>query len=125
MRQYFFLLILILGVLSGIVYFAWLVVSALYRDWVMGKDVNRIRAEAESRRADRKEEGIRRLDNGCEHVFGETFGGFPPQACHKCGLEQNRPDGPCDHVWRMSQEAVPSSYCEKCGKKYLSPGSLL
>lgn len=121
MRQYFFLGILTVGVLGGIIYVCWLIVASLYHDWILGRHVGEIQAESEMRRERRAEEARRRLDNGCEHVFGETLGGFPPNACHRCGLEMERPPGNCDHVWRMRHEAVPCSYCEKCGKRFVSP----
>lgn len=121
MRQTFFLGILILGVVSGVVYFLWTIAAALYEDWMMGKDVNKIKADSEQRRKERLEESRKRLDNGCEHVFGQTLGGFPPDACRNCGLQRERPSGPCDHVWKPANEPVPCSYCEKCGKRYVSP----
>ena len=120
MRQFFFISMLIIAVFATVGYFVWSVVSSLYRDWQMGKDVNKIKAESAARRAQRNEEAARRLDNGCDHSFGEAFAGFPPDACPKCGLSRERPAGPCDHVWRLAHEAVPCSYCEKCGKKYIS-----
>lgn len=120
MREYFFLGVLILGVLAGIIYFCWSIITALYHDWMLGRHVGAIEAESTARRAQRAEEARQRLDNGCDHVFGESLGGFPPQACPKCGLEKVRPSDNCDHVWRFSQEGVPSSYCEKCGKRYVS-----
>ncbi len=121
MKRFFFVSVLFVTVLAGIAYFAWTIVSTLYRDWQMGKDVDKIKAESEVRRQRRREEAERRLANGCDHRFGEAFAGFPPDACHKCGLSRERPPGPCDHVWRLAQEAVPCSYCETCGKKYVSP----
>ncbi len=121
MREFFFVGILIVGVLAGIVYFCWSILAALYHDWMMSRGVEDIKAESAAQRAKRQEEATKRLDNGCDHVFGETFGGFPPHACHKCGLEQERPQGPCDHVWRMAREATPCSYCEKCHKRYVNP----
>jgi hypothetical protein len=121
MRQYFFLGILVFGVIAGIIYYFWSVIAALYRDWMMGKDVGKIKAQSETLRQKRAEEAERRLDNGCEHVFGESLGGFPPNTCHKCGLEKDRPDGPCDHVWKASQEGIASSTCAKCGRRYVSP----
>jgi hypothetical protein len=121
MREYFFLGIVIFSVLAGILYFCWSIIAALYHDWVLGRHVGAIRADSETQRAKRAEEARKRLDNGCEHEFGESLGGFPPNACHKCGLEKQRPTGNCDHVWRLSKEAVPCSYCEKCGKRYVSP----
>ena len=121
MRQFFFVSVLIGGVLAGIIYFAWTIVSTLYRDWQMGKDVDEIQVASETRRQQRREEEARRLDNGCEHRFGEAFAGFPPDACHQCGLSRERPPGPCDHVWRQAQEAVPCSYCVHCAKRYVSP----
>lgn len=121
MRTYFFLGILIFGVLAGIVYFCWSIIAAFYHDWVLGRHVKTIQAESDTERARRAEEARKRLDNGCDHAFGEGLGGFPPNACPKCGLEKTRPPGNCDHVWRLSREAVPCSYCEKCGRRYVSP----
>ncbi len=121
MRQTFFIGILIVGVVGGIIYFLWTIGAALYEDWVMGKDVNKIKADQQQRRKERLEESRKRLDNGCEHVFGQTLGGFPLDACRKCGLQRERPAGPCDHVWKPANEPVPCSYCEKCGKRYVSP----
>lgn len=121
MRQYFFLGIVIFGVLAGIVYFCWSIVAALYHDWMLGRHVGAIKAASAAHRAQRAEDAKKRLDNGCDHVFGESLGGFPANACHKCGIEKERPAGNCDHVWRMVQQAVPSSCCEKCGKRYVSP----
>ncbi len=121
MRQFFFLSMLIVSVLAAVAYFAWSVITTLYRDWEMGKDVDKIKTESAARRRARQEEAVRRLDNGCEHSFGEAFAGFPPDACYKCGLMRERPLGPCDHVWRLANEPVPCSYCDKCGRKYVSP----
>jgi hypothetical protein len=121
MRQFFFLGILILGVLAGLVYFLWSIVTALYQDWLMGRGVREIQRESAMRRREREEQAARRLDNGCEHEFDQTLGGFPPGTCHKCGLERERPYGACDHVWRQSRDAIASSYCETCGKRYISP----
>ncbi len=121
MRQVFFVGIIIVGVVAGILYFCWSILAELYHNWTLGRHVGTIQAQSQEQRAKREEEARRRLDNGCQHVFGETFGGFPPNACHKCGLEQTRPTGSCDHVWRQAQEAVPCSHCEKCGKRYVSP----
>ena len=121
MRQFFFVSILIVAVVSGLVYYVWRVASALYDDWMLSKDYRKIQTESERRRKQREEENSQRLDNGCEHLFGETLGGFPPNACRRCGLERERPLGPCDHVWRLGKEALPGSYCEKCGKKYADP----
>jgi len=120
MRKFFFIGILVLAVVAGIGYYLWKVVSALYENWSMGKDVKTIKADSARRRAERSEQESTRLDSGCDHAFGDTLGGFPANACRKCGLEQQRPPGPCDHVWRRANEPVPCSYCEKCGKKYMS-----
>jgi hypothetical protein len=121
MRKFFFLSVVIVGGLSAVAYLAWSVIATLYRDWQMGKDVDKIKAESEARRKERKEEAVRRLDNGCDHSFGEAFAGFPADACYKCGLERERPTGSCDHVWRLANEPVPCSYCDKCRRKYVSP----
>lgn len=120
MKEYFFIGILIFGVLAGFLYFCWSIIAALFHNWTLGRHVGAIQADSESQRAMRAEEAAKRLDNGCEHAFGETFGGFPPHACHKCGLEKERPQGNCDHVWKAATEATPCSYCEKCKKRYVS-----
>jgi hypothetical protein len=121
MKQYFFLGAIIVFVVGGIAYYLWSVAAALYHDWSLARGVDKLKAESDERRARRREQDERRLENGCEHAFGETFGGFPLNACHKCGLERERPRGECDHAWRFANEATPCSYCEKCGKKYVAP----
>ena len=107
-------------VVGGIGYYIWSVVAALYHDWSLSRGVDKLKAEGAARREKRREADEQRLDNGCDHAFGETYGGFPPNACHKCGLEKDRPSGACDHVWKFAAEATPCSYCEKCGRKYVS-----
>ena len=121
MRQFFFMGILIFGVLAGIAYFCWSIIVALYHDWTLGRHVGTIKKQSEAERAKRVEEARKRLDNGCEHEFGVALGGFPPNACHKCGLEKQRPSGGCDHVWVQAKAAMPRSECKNCGKRYVSP----
>ena len=60
MRQFFFLSMLIVGVLAAVAYLVWSVITTLYRDWQMGKDVDKIKAESETRRSQRQEEAARR-----------------------------------------------------------------
>ena len=120
MRQLFFGGIVAFGVIAGIFYVLWTIVSTLYRDWDMGRDVDQIKAESEKRRRERRSKEEARLDNGCEHDFAEMFGGFPPDTCRKCGMERERPKGQCDHQWEYRTEGVPCSYCKKCGERYVS-----
>jgi hypothetical protein len=121
MRQLFFGGIVVFGIIAGIFYVLWTIVSTLYRDWDMGRDVEQIKAESEHRRKERQAKEAARLDNGCDHEFAELFGGFPPDTCRKCGLERKRPPGQCDHQWEYRNEGVPCSYCKKCGERYVSP----
>jgi hypothetical protein len=106
------------GLFAAFLYMVGRSVASLYNDWRVGREVEAIRADSEARRARRKIEDAKRLDNGCTHAFGGGLGGFPPDVCPKCGLEREKPVGKCDHVWRRSHEAIPSSFCEKCGKKH-------
>ncbi len=121
MRQYFFGGILAFGVIAGIIYVFWTIISTMYHDWVLGRDVDVIKAESEERRAQRRAEAQARLENGCDHDFTEMFGGYPPDTCRKCGLERQRPKGPCDHTWEFHPEGVPNSVCKKCSKRFVSP----
>jgi len=119
MKHFFLLTILIMGVVSGLIYYTWSVISSLYRDWELGRDVDQIQEESRERRKQREEEARRRLDNGCDHVFDEAVTGMPPNTCHRCGIERVRPAGPCDHVWQQAMEPIPCSYCEQCSKKFI------
>ena len=119
MKHLFLLTILIGGTVAGLVYFAWSVISSLYRDWELGRDVGQIERESRQRRKQREEETRLRLDNGCDHVFDEAVAGLPPNTCYRCGIERAKPVGPCDHVWRQALETIPCSYCQECGKKYV------
>ena len=119
MRQLFFVGILVAGLIAGVLYVLWTILASLYHDWSLGRGVDKIQEESDARRRQRRQEDEARLDNGCEHDFSEGFGGFPPDTCHRCGLQRQRPSGPCDHVWKFANEAVPCSNCEKCGKKYV------
>lgn len=118
MKNLFFLAVAIGGALAVVGYFGWkLLVSVSH--YLHDRRQNRLtRRAAEQLRAQKEEQNAGRLDNGCEHRFGQRLGGFPPFACRLCGLEQERPAGPCDHVWRIDTESAPGAVCEKCGKKY-------
>jgi hypothetical protein len=121
MKESFLIGMVALVVIAGGGYFIWLAARSfhsMYSDWNLGKELDVIRTESDARRKQKGEENQRRLDNGCEHVFDQGFGEFPPGVCRKCGLERERPKGTCDHVWRRAVGAVPGSYCEKCEKKY-------
>jgi hypothetical protein len=119
MRQIFFLGILGIGAIAALVYFLWTIFAELYHNWLLGRGVEQLEAESRTWREQRRRREMERLENGCDHEFGKSFGGFPPNACHKCGLERTRPAGNCDHVWRSANEPIPCSYCERCGRKYL------
>lgn len=118
MKYFFLITIVIFGVVSGLAYFAWSVISSLYRDWELGRDVDQIERESIHRRRLREEAAKLRLDNGCDHQFDVVVIGLPPNTCHLCGIERERPVGNCDHIWRPALEPVPCSYCQQCGKKY-------
>ncbi len=121
MKESFFIGMAALAVIATCGYFLWLAGRAfysMYSDWKLDKELIVIRAESDVRRKQKSEDNQRRLDNGCVHVFDQSFGEFPPGVCRKCGLERERPKGECDHVWRRAEGPVPGSFCEKCGKKY-------
>ncbi len=118
MREMFFIGVVVFGSIAIVIYFVWMLIVALYTDWRLRIDVKAIKASNDGRRAHRDEENRKRLDNSCDHSFGSDVGGFPPNACTKCGLERERPKGACDHVWKISTDAVPASYCDLCKKKF-------
>ncbi|TVS09886.1 MAG: hypothetical protein EA424_26245 [Planctomycetaceae bacterium] len=105
---------LVIALLYSLAKFAW----AAYQDWRLFRELNVIQAESAARREHKRADRQKRLDNGCEHAFGTGLGGFPPNACPKCGIEREKPMGRCDHVWRRKDGPVIGSYCEKCGKQY-------
>ncbi|HHM12076.1 MAG TPA: hypothetical protein ENJ16_00875 [Planctomycetaceae bacterium] len=118
MKQFFFQAVLLAGSAAIVGYFLWKAGKALAIYFRDRRDARRAAAEAEVLRREREARNQARLDNGCDHRFGETLGGFPPFACRRCGLEQTKPTGPCDHVWRLDTESAPGAVCEKCGKRY-------
>ncbi len=118
MKQFFFQGVLLAGAAAIIGYVLWKAATALFGYLSDRRDSRLVAAEAERLRAEKEAENRQRLENGCEHRFGETLGGFPPFACRRCGLEQNKPTGPCDHVWRIDTETAPGAVCEKCGRHY-------
>ena len=121
MKYFFLITIVAVGIVSGLVYFAWSVISSLYRDWELGRDVDQIERESIHHRRLREEAAKLRLDNGCDHQFDGDVIGLPPNTCHRCGIERERPADACDHIWRQAMEPIPCSYCQECGKKYTRP----
>jgi hypothetical protein len=118
MKQYLLIGIGLLGIVGGVLYVLWLTVSQLYRDWRLGREVEEIRAASAEMRRKRREQAAKRLDNGCDHVFDQGYGEFPPNVCARCGLEKTKPSGPCDHQWQRQDGNTPGSYCTKCGKQF-------
>jgi hypothetical protein len=118
MREYFFMAIIGMIVFGGIGYFLWNLIVELYYDYHLRKDVKAIKRDNESRMRERDEENTQRMDNGCNHQFGSSLGGFPQNACVSCGLERERPTGLCDHVWKRTEDAIPTARCELCSRKF-------
>jgi hypothetical protein len=121
MKQYFLyaLALIVPLVLAGwILFVVGRALLSMLQDHQLGKELDQLKAGAEMRRQQRREENARRLANGCEHDFASPAFGLPPQACRKCGIEKERPVGQCDHAWKMRKGAVPGSDCEKCGRTY-------
>ena len=94
----------------------------VFRDWRLGKELDQLKADAESRRRDRERLNTERLDTGCAHNFNVHGHGMPMNACSKCGMEREKPTGPCDHHWIAKPGPVPTSDCDKCGKTYSPAG---
>jgi len=121
MKQYFLYAIAALIPMAIGGWFLWSLGRAfltMFEDWRLGKELDELQAQSESRREQERLNNEKRLDNGCEHRFDDQVFGLPRGVCGKCGIEQQKPTGPCDHVWRLEKGAVPSSTCEVCGKKY-------
>lgn len=120
MKNLFFLGVAVcvpLAILGWILYAYGKFFVSLFMGWRLGRELDTIQAESESRREKRKQEAAARLENGCEHAFDSAFG-FPDGVCPKCGLAKTRPTGPCDHVWRRVPGPSPAAQCENCGKQY-------
>lgn len=118
MKQLLLIGVGVLGIVGGVVYILWLTASQLYRDWRIGREVDEIRAASAELRRKRRDDAAKRLDNGCDHVFDQGYGEFPPDVCARCGIQQTRPAGICDHHWQRQDGNAPGSYCTKCGKPY-------
>jgi hypothetical protein len=121
MKQVFFLTMagcLVAVVASWALYMLGRAIWQLVSDWRLGRELDELQAQSESRRQQRVQAQAQRLDNGCPHDFETLAVGLPPNVCGRCGLERDRPVGQCDHVWRAQPGPVPCSQCERCGKKY-------
>lgn len=119
MRQQFFIIVGIVVAVGAVLFFLWAVARSLYgmfADYRMQGSLNELADSHADRRRRLREEERNRLQNGCDHVFGDLLGALPPDACQKCGLSRQRPAGDCDHVWRRVPGAIPGSRCEKCGQ---------
>jgi hypothetical protein len=120
MKQVFFFLVLIAlpgAILCALLYSAGRYLYSLYEDRRELKQLDAIAAESAARRQQRRQEDVKRLENGCQHTF-DTGLGFPPGVCPKCGLAKEKPAGDCDHVWRRVEASTPACSCALCGKTY-------
>lgn len=120
MKQWFLLLLIALVpvvILAALFYSFGKFLYAAFDDWRELRQLDAIKVEQLAIRERRGQESLARLDNGCDHVFGEGLG-FPPDVCPKCGLAKDKPPGGCDHLWRRVEGPIPTSSCEKCGKQY-------
>jgi len=120
MKQWF--LLLLIGmipvvILAALFYSVGKYLLSVFDDWRELRQLDAIKAEQDAIVQRKREENQKRLDNGCQHAFGQGTG-FPPDVCPKCGLAKEKPPGDCDHLWRRTNDPVPSSACEKCGKQY-------
>ena len=121
MKNYFLFAMLLLIPLAIFGWFLLALGRALYTlfdDWRLGKELDELRADSQSRRERLRLASDERLNTGCQHDFDADVFGFPPGVCSKCGQEKEKPAGSCDHVWRLVKGAIPSSQCEKCGKTH-------
>jgi hypothetical protein len=121
MRELFFYVlggVLVIAAAGWGLYMIGRAVMQVIGDWKLGRELDELESEGESRREKRKLAQIERLANGCDHDFSSGAIGLPPNVCHKCGVEKEKPSGLCDHVWRVVPGAVPYSQCERCDKIY-------
>lgn len=122
MKQWFMLGVLMIvpiGILAALLYSLGQYLVTLVSDWRTNRELDELEKEGEARREQRRQETLKRLDNGCDHSFGGAIG-FPPDVCSKCGLSKEKPIGACDHVWRRGDGPIPHSVCEKCRKEHRS-----
>ena len=104
-----------------ILYCVFAVLKAVYSviaDMMQNRELDKLAAEYSRKRDERKAYESTRLENGCDHKYGDPLGALPAGVCNQCGLAKDRPTGACDHVWRILPGPVPESQCEKCQKKY-------
>ena len=118
MRQNLFIFIFISLVFGLVGYFMWMVLRAFYSifdDVRTEKQLDDLATEYQDRRRERREAAAVRLENGCEHDYGDLLGAFAKDVCVKCGLSKEPPPGECDHHWQRVPGPIPGSRCEKCG----------
>ncbi len=118
MKNIFFIGALVGCALAVLGFFAWKLIQSIYSHVHDTRVVRDTKIASKMLREKKQKENAERLDNGCEHRFGEKLGGFPPFACRACGLEENKPAGDCDHVWRLATDSSPGAVCELCQKRY-------
>jgi hypothetical protein len=128
MRAQFFLYLLLFLVGLVVAYFLFMVLRAVYvtiMEVKTGRELDRLADEFSERREEQLRESQQRLDNGCDHDFGDDGGALPPNVCRKCGLARQRPPGDCDHHWNRVAGIIPQSACSKCGERFSGvPGAL-
>ena len=111
-----------LGLVALIIfYFIFAVCRAIYTviaDAWQNRELDKLAAEYAKKRDERKAYESTRLNNGCEHDYGDSLGALPDGVCRHCGLAKKRPIGSCDHVWKILPGPIPESHCVQCGKKY-------
>ena len=121
MRGQFFAYLGLGLVLLALTYCVYAVLRSLYMvfaDAWQNRDLDRLAVEYAKKRDERRAYERTRLDNGCDHAYGDPLSALPDGVCNRCGLAKERPTGGCDHVWRILPGPIPESKCEKCGKKY-------
>ena len=121
MKQIFFLAVIAGSGAAILGYFVWKLIQSVAVHVRDTRDSHTTKIASSEIRERLQQENAERLDNGCDHRFGQTLGGFPPFACRTCGLEKTKPAGPCDHVWRINTDGHPGASCELCGKTYRRP----
>ena len=128
MRQTFLLVIvgiILVSLVVGALYMVLRSILDVFDNWQTNRELKELQEETVERQQTEQREHAERLENGCDHQWGGSLVGFPPQACARCGLEKTRPRGACDHVWRVEMSEVPMAVCEICGAEFRRPSTVL
>ena len=124
MRQLFFGGIVAFGVIAGIIYVFWTIVSTMYHDWVLGRDVDEIKAESEKRREERR--ARRKLDwpTAATTISASRSGAFRPTLAASVAWNVHDRGASAITSGNIATKVCPTVTARNAGNGTLAPASV-